>query len=106
MSRRWQQSVGGAYACGVLDTTPLITAVQLLADRLRTLPESALRNGAAAEGLALARELAHRAQLLEFPGGTPRELPEAGLFVVGDQVAVAGHDLAEILREVDAAGRN
>lgn len=86
----------------MLDTAPLISAVQPAADRLRTLPESALRRGAAAEGLALARELAARAQRLEFPGRTPRELPDAGVFAVGDQLLVAAHDLAEILREVDA----
>jgi len=96
--------VGGAYACAVRDTTPLITAVRLLADRLRTLPESALRRGAAAEGLSLARELAARAQRLEFPGRTPCELPDAGPFAAGDQLAVAGHDLAAVLREVDAPG--
>jgi hypothetical protein len=86
----------------VLDTAPLISAVQPVADRLRTLPESALCRGAAAEGLALARELAVRAQRLEFPGGVPRELPDAGVFAVGDQLLVAAHDLAEILRDVDA----
>ncbi|MGH3309171.1 MAG: hypothetical protein ACRDP3_01045 [Streptomyces sp.] len=96
--------MGGAYACNVPDTTLLITAVRSLSDRLRTLPESALRRGAAAEGLALARELALRAQRLEFPGRVPRELPDAGLFAVGDQLAVAGHDLAEILRGVDDGG--
>lgn len=103
MRGRWQQSVGGAYACKVLDTAPLTTAVQLLTDRLRTLPESALRRGAAAEGLALACELARRAQALEFPGSTPRDLPDVGVFAVGDQLAVSAHDLAEIVREVDAA---
>ncbi|WP_314174577.1 hypothetical protein [Streptomyces winkii] len=86
----------------MLDTASLITAVQPAADRLRTLPESALRRGAAAEGLALARELAVRAQRLEFPGHTPLELPDVGVFAVGDQVLVAAHDLAEILRDVDA----
>jgi hypothetical protein len=86
----------------VLDTAQLISAVQPAADRLRTLPESALRRGAAAEGLALARELAVRAQRLEFPELTPRELPDVGEFAVGDQLLVAAHDLAEILRDVDA----
>lgn len=102
MQWQWQQSVGGAYACAVLDTAPLITAVHLLSDRLRTLPESVLRRGTAAEGLALACELTRRAQVLEFPGETPREMPDAGVLVVGDQLAVAAHDLAEILREVDS----
>ncbi|QPP08500.1 hypothetical protein G4Z16_21215 [Streptomyces bathyalis] len=86
----------------MLDTAPLISAVQPAADRLRTLPESALRRGAAAEGLALARELAVRAQRLEFPGRPPLELPDVGVFAVGDQLLVAAHDLAEILCEVDA----
>ncbi|MFJ2742598.1 hypothetical protein ACIO3O_23360 [Streptomyces sp. NPDC087440] len=78
----------------MLDTTPLLTAVERLADRLRSTPESRLRRGAAAEGLALARELALRAQRLEFPDRTPYELPDAGLFSVADQLAVAGRDLA------------
>ena len=71
------------------------------ADRLRTLPESRLRRGAAAEGLALARELTNRAQRLETPFGGQRRLPEVGIYAVGDQVAVAGYDLA---RAVDEAG--
>ncbi|MFF0741046.1 hypothetical protein ACFYVL_11670 [Streptomyces sp. NPDC004111] len=81
----------------MLDTTPLLIAVERLADRLRTTPESRLRRGAAAEGLALARELALRAQRLEFPGREPRELPDAGMFAVADQVAVAGRDLALVV---------
>ncbi|WP_079132807.1 MULTISPECIES: hypothetical protein [Streptomyces] len=83
------------------DAAPLLTAVEPAADRLRTLPESALRRGAAAEGLALARELAVRAQRLEFPQSAPLELPDVGVFAVGDQLLVAAHDLAEILRDVD-----
>ncbi|NSC22115.1 hypothetical protein FM076_13310 [Streptomyces albus subsp. chlorinus] len=70
------------------------------------MPQSTLRRGAAAEGLALARELALRAQRLEFPeGGGPggRELPDAGIFAVGDQLAVAGHDLAAALEEAPPA---
>ncbi|HZG07281.1 MAG TPA: hypothetical protein VE546_27575 [Streptomyces sp.] len=82
----------------MLDVTPLLTAVDRFADRLRAMPQSALARGAAAEGLALARELARRAQQVEFPGRAPRELPDAGVFAVGDQLAVAGHDLAEALR--------
>jgi hypothetical protein len=82
----------------VLDVTPLVTAVDRLADRLRAAPQSRLQRGAAAEGLALARELAVRAQRLEFPGREPEPMPEAGMFAVADQVAVAGHDLAEALR--------
>ncbi|MFE3773756.1 hypothetical protein, partial [Streptomyces sp. NPDC059122] len=88
----------------MLDVTPLQTAVDALADRLRALPQSALRRGAAAEGLALARELAARAQLIERPGERPRELPDAGMFAAGDQLAVAGHDLVEALRTVAPRG--
>ncbi|MBD3934483.1 hypothetical protein IF129_23330 [Streptomyces chumphonensis] len=82
----------------MLDVTPLTTAVDALADRLRAMPQSALRRGASARALELARDLADRAQRLEEPDRPPRELPDAGLFAVGDQVAVAGHDLAEALR--------
>ncbi len=78
--------------------TPLLAAVDTFADRLRTLPQSRLSRGAAAEALTLARELAARAQRIEEPeGAAPREMPEAGIFAVADQVAVAGHDLAEAL---------
>ncbi|MBH5336616.1 hypothetical protein IHE55_18280 [Streptomyces pactum] len=85
------------------DVTPLLTAVDRFADRLRALPQSTLTRGAAAEGLALARELARRAQHIEEPGGEPRTMPDIGVFGVGDQVAVAGHDLAEALRRVPGA---
>jgi hypothetical protein len=86
----------------------LDTAVDRAADRLRAAPESRLRRGAAAAGLRVARELAVRAQVLEHPAGLPRELPDAGIHTVGDQLAVAGHDLAQALREhpdEPAAGR-
>lgn len=86
----------------MLDVTPLQTAVDALADRLRALPQSRLSQGAAAEGLALARQLATRAQLIERPQEPPRELPDAGMFAAGDQVAVAGHDLIEALRAAAA----
>ncbi|PJE95663.1 hypothetical protein CUT44_22125 [Streptomyces carminius] len=85
------------------DVIPLLTAVERLADRLRAMPHSALARGAAAEGLGLAGELADRAQRLEFPGRAPRRLPDAGVFAVGDQLAVAGHDLAEALRTAGGA---
>ncbi|MFC9594869.1 hypothetical protein [Streptomyces sp. NPDC056944] len=84
------------------DTTELTTAVERFADRLRAAPQSRLKQGAAAEGLALARELAVRAQRAEDPEREPRIMPDAGLFVVGDQLAVAGNDLAEILRTAPA----
>ncbi|MFJ4964468.1 hypothetical protein EES43_10860 [Streptomyces sp. ADI96-02] len=94
----------------MLDTTPLILAVDRFADRLRAAPQSRLTRGAAACALAAARELAARAQRAERPGETPRELPDAGMFVVGDQLAVAGRDLAVALetapsRELDEAVR-
>ncbi|MEU5049396.1 hypothetical protein [Streptomyces sp. NPDC021096] len=80
------------------DVTPLLAAVDTFADRLRALPQSRLSRGAAAEALALARELAAWTQHIEEPGAASvREMPEAGMFAVADQVAVAGHDLAEAL---------
>ncbi|MBD0746541.1 hypothetical protein [Streptomyces sp. CBMA152] len=87
----------------MLDVTPLLAAVDRFADRLRAAPESRLRRGAAAEGLALARELSLRAQRLETPDHEPREMPDAGAFAVADQVSVAGRDLAEALRSTTAA---
>jgi hypothetical protein len=82
----------------VLDTTPLTRAVDHFADRLRAAPQSRLQRGAAAEALGLARELALRAQRLEDPEGTPREMPDAGMFASADQITVAVHDLALVLR--------
>lgn len=82
----------------MLDTTVLTAAVDHFADRLRAAPQSRLQRGAAAEGLALARELAVRAQRIEEPGTEPRIMPDAGIFAVADQLMVAGRDLAEALR--------
>ncbi|GAB2873034.1 hypothetical protein GCM10027074_45900 [Streptomyces deserti] len=82
----------------MVDTTPLIRAVGYFADRLRAAPQSRLQRGAAAEALGLARELARRAQLLEKPGAEPRQMPDAGMFAAADQITVAGHDLAVVLR--------
>ncbi|MEU7602123.1 hypothetical protein AB0B78_10395 [Streptomyces sp. NPDC040724] len=87
----------------MLDTSPLTAVVERFADRLRAAPQSRLQQGAAAAALELARELSVRAQRLETPGQAPRELPDAGIFVVGDQVAVAGLDLAEALRAAAGA---
>ncbi|MER5847874.1 hypothetical protein ABT126_12635 [Streptomyces sp. NPDC002012] len=81
----------------MLDTTPLITAVDRFADRLRAAPQSRLQRGAAAEGLATARELALRAQRIEAPEREPRIMPDAGIFAIGDQLSVAGRDLAVAL---------
>ncbi|MCX5377989.1 hypothetical protein [Streptomyces sp. NBC_00091] len=84
----------------MLDTSPLNAVVERFADRLRAAPQSRLQRGAAAEALELARELSLRAQRLEDPNGEApaRVVPDAGIFTVGDQVAVAGLDLAEALR--------
>ncbi|QDQ11966.1 hypothetical protein [Streptomyces spectabilis] len=83
----------------MLDTTPLIAAVDRFADRLRAAPQSRLQRGAAAEALALARELAVRSQLSESPGAEPRVMPDAGMFAAADQITVAGRDLAVVLRD-------
>ncbi|MED7821179.1 hypothetical protein [Streptomyces chiangmaiensis] len=83
----------------MLDTTPLTQAVDHFADRLRAAPQSRLQRGGAAEALALARELARRAQLLEDPSAEPREMPDAGMFAAADQITVAGHDLAVVLKD-------
>ncbi|MET9887807.1 hypothetical protein ABZZ20_32655 [Streptomyces sp. NPDC006430] len=87
----------------MLDTSPLTVAVERFAERLRAMPQSRLQQVAAAEALELARELSVRAQRLEGHGQAEgvapvRVMPDAGVFVVGDQVAVAGLDLAEALR--------
>ncbi|MFB7309783.1 hypothetical protein [Streptomyces sp. NPDC056192] len=94
----------------MLDTTLLITAVDRFADRLRAAPQSRLQRGAAAEGLATARELAVRAQRIEAPNREPRILPDVGMFAIGDQLTVAGRDLAVALEtapsvELDEAVR-
>ncbi|MFB6478278.1 hypothetical protein ACFCXF_28665 [Streptomyces virginiae] len=82
----------------MLDTSPLTAVVERFADRLRAAPQSRLQQGAAAAALDLARELSVRAQRIETPGQEPKEVPDAGIFVVGDQVAVTGLDLVEALR--------
>ncbi|MHC0433865.1 hypothetical protein ACX6XY_27400 [Streptomyces sp. O3] len=81
----------------MLDTTPLTSAVDRFADLLRAAPQSRLQRGAAAEALALARELAYRAQRIEAPDAPVREMPDAGMFAAADQVLVAGRDLALVL---------
>ncbi|MFF5976564.1 hypothetical protein ACFY7C_34180 [Streptomyces sp. NPDC012769] len=84
------------------DTSELTAAAERFADRLRAAPQSRLQRGAATEGLALARELALRAQRLEFPGREPVIMPDAGVFAVADQLVVAATDLAETLRTAPA----
>lgn len=103
---------GAARKVGrVLDTSPLTAAVERFADRLRAAPQSRLQQGAAEVALDLARELSLRAQRLEAAapgakdgaGAAPaRTMPDAGIFVVGDQLAVAGLDLAEALHAAAA----
>ncbi|MFJ5265903.1 hypothetical protein ACIQAC_36120 [Streptomyces sp. NPDC088387] len=83
----------------MVDTTPLTRAVDHFADRLRAAPQSRLQRSGAGEALGLARELARWAQVLEAPGVEPREMPDAGMFAAADQVAVAAHDLALVLRD-------
>ncbi|MFB9399449.1 hypothetical protein [Streptomyces echinatus] len=82
----------------MVDTTPLTQAVDHFADRLRAAPQSRLQRSAAAEALAMARELSRWAQALEEPGSEPREMPDAGMFAVADQILVAAHDLAVAVR--------
>jgi hypothetical protein len=82
----------------VLDTTPLTHAVDHFADRLRAAPQSRLQRGAAAEALGLAREFALRTQRVEDPSGEPREMPDAGMFAAADQITVAAHDFALVLK--------
>ncbi|MGF1428340.1 hypothetical protein [Kitasatospora sp. LaBMicrA B282] len=88
----------------------LAAAVDRLADRFRALPQSALllavpgHPSRAAAGLALARQLAGWAQQLEEgAAAVPREIPEAGVFAVGDQLSVTGHDLVLALAETPTA---
>lgn len=83
----------------MVDTTRLTRAVEHFADRLRAAPQSRLQRGAAAEALALARELSRRAQVIEDPARPPREMPDAGMFAAADQVTVAGRDLALVLTD-------
>ncbi|MET7295937.1 hypothetical protein ABZS79_28035 [Streptomyces griseoloalbus] len=85
----------------MVDTTPFIRAVDHFADRLRAAPQSRLQRGGAAEALALARELARRTQRVEEPDAEPREMPDAGMFAAADQITVAGHDLALVLKNDD-----
>ncbi|MDX6328880.1 MAG: hypothetical protein QOI83_1263 [Streptomycetaceae bacterium] len=88
----------------MLDCATLLRAVDRLAGRFRALPQSRLRGGVAEAGLALARELAAEAQRIEFPGREVRIIPDEGVFVVGDQIAVAGHELAAALEPNPAHG--
>ncbi|WP_377269671.1 hypothetical protein [Peterkaempfera sp. SMS 1(5)a] len=88
----------------MLDCAPLLATVDRLADRFRSMPQSKLvapvpgHGSRAAAALELARRLAAEAQAVEQDGAAPnRQLPDAGPFAAGDQLAVAGHDLAAAL---------
>lgn len=85
------------------ERTPLRPALERLSGRLRALPQRRLQAGAAAEGLALARWLTGAAQSREFPGRPAYALPDEGVFAVGDQLSVAGNELAAVL-EADPEG--
>ncbi|MFC8449622.1 hypothetical protein [Kitasatospora sp. NPDC057223] len=84
----------------------LVEAVDRLADRFRAMPQTRLLGAVpghpsrAAAALALARRLA--AVALAVEGARPRDFPDAGAFAAGDQLAVAGHELAAALTALDA----
>ncbi|MGW6918473.1 hypothetical protein ACWGB8_32360 [Kitasatospora sp. NPDC054939] len=84
----------------------LVEAVDGLADRFRSMPQNRLLGAVpghpsrAAAGHALAGRLAAAAQTAE--GSAVRAFPDAGAFAVGDQLAVAGHDLAVALAALPA----
>ncbi|MFF1906447.1 hypothetical protein [Kitasatospora sp. NPDC058218] len=97
------------------EAASLAAVVEALADRFRSMPQSRLLGAVpghpsrAAAALALARRLAAAAQAAEAvaggptgPDGAPREFPDAGAFAAGDQLAVAGHDLAAALAALPA----
>lgn len=98
-------ALGPAAADATPDPAVLARAVRRLADRYRHLSESRLRaridpdgdsdDTRATLGLALARRLA---ALGDAPGGV--EVPDLGMFAVGDQIAVTGLDM---VRELEAA---
>lgn len=107
-----EPSVDGS-ASAVPGSFVLAREVRRLADRYRHLSESRLRGRItpddpsdsgltrAAAGLALARSLA---ALGDVPSG--HEVPDLGVFAVGDQIAVTGADLVAYLdaRMAAAAG--
>jgi hypothetical protein len=92
------------------DPALLLSAVDRLADRFRSMPQGRLmapvpgHPSRAAAALELARRLTAGAQAVErgeggFTAGL-RTLPDAGPFAAGDQLAVAGHDLAAALADL------
>ncbi len=90
------------YPRSMSDPSVLLLAADRLADRFRSMPQGRL-TALAPEGLWAARRLARRSQALE--GGMARpELPDVGIFAVGDQIALTAHDLAAALGERAGAG--
>ena len=90
------------YPRSMSDPSVLLLAADRLADRFRSMPQGRLA-ALAPEGLWAARRLARRSQALE--GGVARpELPDVGIFAVGDQIALTAHDLAAALGERAGAG--
>ncbi|MER5863858.1 hypothetical protein [Kitasatospora sp. NPDC002040] len=89
------------------DPQTLTAAVDRLADRFRSMPQSRLLGpvdghpSRAAAVLALAAGLAGRA--LAAAGEPAREFPDAGPFAVGDQLAVAGRELAAVAGPAELA---
>ncbi|HEV3174052.1 MAG TPA: hypothetical protein VGZ32_27135 [Actinocrinis sp.] len=92
-------------------TELLAEAVSRLASLFRSLPQSKLLRSLpdgrsrAAAGHEAAVLLARAGQgVEERASGVPlwRDVPFDGVFVVGDQIAVTGHDLVVGLRGVDA----
>jgi len=88
-----------------VDVSAFVKESGAVADRLRHLSEPRLKApltarqedapSRAGAALELARRLADLAAAVE--GGPRRELPDLGVFVVGDQVAVTAGDLAVAL---------
>jgi hypothetical protein len=79
------------------DPAVFAAAAERLADRFRSMPQSRLAQ-LAPDGLLLADRMARRARQLE--GGAVRPpLPDLGIFVVGDQIALTAHDLALALTQ-------
>lgn len=101
-----RKPLGGAEPGATAATAELAREIRRLADRYRHLSESRLQGrldpGDAQEtgrtragaGLDLARTLA---ALGDAPAG--REVPDAGVFAVGDQIAVTGLDLVAHLEQ-------
>ena len=83
------------------DPSPFLAQAERLADRFRSMPQTRLALFAPL-GLQLARRLADSS--LQLEGLPTRELPDVGVFAVGDQIALAAHDLAAALAAPDDSG--